>query len=77
MTRQLKRKYTVEIYREGCYFDSQDTWAVSEKQAINNVRHNILGDYVSQYDYANENGKLIDYTYEIQKEKEEQINIQW
>lgn len=27
-----------------------ETFAVSEAQAINNVRHNIRGDYESQYD---------------------------
>lgn len=28
-----------------------DTWAVSEKQAINNVRHREHGDYRSQLDW--------------------------
>ena len=28
-----------------------ETWAVSEAQAINNVRHNTRGDYESQYGY--------------------------
>ena len=38
------------VYRNGVYMG--ETWAVSEKQAINNVRHNTRGDFESQYSYS-------------------------
>ena len=38
---------TYEVYRDGIYMD--DSWAVSEAQAINNVRHNMVGDFESQH----------------------------
>ena len=44
--KQPKREYNV--YRRGWYIGS--TLAVSEAQAVNNVRHNSVGDYESQYD---------------------------
>lgn len=35
---------------EGKWENIGETWAVSEKQAVNNVRHRTLGDrYASQY----------------------------
>lgn len=36
------------VYKNGAYMG--ETCAVSEKQAINNVRHRTEGDYSSQYD---------------------------
>ena len=45
-----KPRHTYEVYRNGVYIG--DTWAVSEAQAINNVRHNTRGDYESQYAYG-------------------------
>ena len=36
------------VYKNGVYMG--ETCAVSEKQAINNVRHRKEGDYSSQYD---------------------------
>lgn len=35
------------VYKEGCFCGS--TFAVSEEQAINNVRHRQFGEYESQY----------------------------
>ncbi len=43
-----KQKFSYDVYRNGRYIGS--TYAVSKAQAINNVRHNECGDYVSQYD---------------------------
>lgn len=37
-----------DVYKNGAYMG--ETCAVSEKQAINNVRHKKEGDYSSQYD---------------------------
>ena len=44
-----KPRKTYLVYRNGVYMGQ--TWAVSEKQAINNVRHNTYGNYESQYSY--------------------------
>ena len=38
-----------------------ETWAVSEKQAINNIRHRVFGDYNSsqyKYDYVCGDGAM-------------------
>ena len=45
-----KPRATFLVYRNGVYMGQ--TWAVSEKQAINNVRHNTCGDFESQYGYG-------------------------
>ena len=45
-----KPRRTYIVYRNGSLVD--ETWAVSEKQAINNVRHNAFGDFESQYEYG-------------------------
>ena len=42
-----KPRITYDVYLNGVYVS--ETFAVSEKQAINNVRHNHCGDYESQY----------------------------
>lgn len=43
-----KPRRTYVVYMNGHRIG--ETFAVSEKQAINNVRHNYCGDYESQYD---------------------------
>ena len=61
--KQLKKKFRVyrkrwsmgndedpETYAEDSWEDIGTTYAVSEKQAVNNVRHRTMGDrYSSQY----------------------------
>lgn len=51
-----KKKYRYFVFASSDYdFDPSSenfegsTWAVSEKQAINNIRHNNYGDNTSQY----------------------------
>lgn len=45
----MKRpRITYDVYVNGHYVG--ETFAVSEKQAINNVRHRARGDFESQYD---------------------------
>ena len=44
-----KPHHTYLVYLNGVLMG--ETWAVSEAQAINNVRHNTRGDYESQYGY--------------------------
>lgn len=46
-----KPKVEYKVYRLGAYVGR--TFAVSEKQAINNMRHRLEGDYSygSNYDY--------------------------
>ena len=43
-----KPRITYKVYMNGRFIG--ETFAVSEKQAINNVRHNYRGDFESQYD---------------------------
>lgn len=47
-----KPKIEYTVYRLGAYVGR--TFAVSEKQAINNIRHRLEGDYFygSNYDYT-------------------------
>ena len=55
----IKKKYIIDIYKRidcetpenDCryFMQSEQTYAVSDKQAINNVRHRFLGDMYSQY----------------------------
>lgn len=53
-----KPKKIYRVYRLGAYVGS--TLAVSEKQAINNIRHRIEGDYYSgsNYDYTAKEEKV-------------------
>lgn len=43
-----KPRITYNVYKNGIFIG--ETFAVSEKQAINNVRHNRFGDFESQHD---------------------------
>lgn len=43
----MKSKEKYNVYLNGTL--QGDTYAVSEAQAINNIRHRTLGDYQSQY----------------------------
>lgn len=57
-----KPRRTYEVYLNGEY--KGQTWAVSEAQAINNVRHNTCGDYESQYGYESTWEAILKYPYD-------------